>query len=81
MFRVILFLLFVYLCVIIVRRMLFPKSGSSTRIYYKKYTTGTAGNTSESSTRANKNLDQIEDADFEVIDEKKDEVRQKEKGR
>lgn len=72
MLRIIFILLFVYLCVIIVRRMLFPGSGAktNTRFYYQKYSSRTGGPTADNRSQARKNLDQIEDADFEVIEEK-----------
>ncbi|MCA1803672.1 MAG: hypothetical protein LC662_14595 [Rhodothermaceae bacterium] len=75
MLRIIFILLFVYLCVIIVRRMLFPGTGAktNTRFYYQKHTSrpgGPGGPTADNRSQARKNLEQIEDADFEVIEEK-----------
>ncbi|TVQ15633.1 MAG: hypothetical protein EA364_01690 [Balneolaceae bacterium] len=80
MLRIIFILLFVYLCVIIVRRMLFPKPGAktNTRFYYQKYSSRQGSPTGDNRAQARKNLEQIEDADFEIIDEKdKEEEKRK----
>jgi hypothetical protein len=80
MLRIIFILLFVYLCVIIVRRLLFPGTAAktNTRFYYQKYSSRQAGPAAGNRTQAGKNLEQIEDADFEVIEEKdKEEEKRK----